>query len=324
MMKTTKVRAASTFLSAAVLASYAMAAPHEKVAPTLEQDGFRRMTLGALKITALSDGTVARNVNKLITKIPPADADSLVADGYRAPEIELSINEFLVDNGKQRILIDTGAGDLFKPEAGLLPRSLKQAGYSADRIDVVILTHIHADHSGGLVQGGKKLFPNAKIYIPQKDADLFLTKGEKAKAPKEIQHIWDDAEKTIGPYAESGQTRTFTWNTEIVPGISSLPALGHTPGHSVIVVSSEGRKLVVLGDTVHVAEVQFPHPEAAVMLDVDQDAAVSQRMRLLKDAAEGGYWVAFDHVSFPGIGHIRKGPGDRGFIWVPKPFAVQE
>lgn len=290
----------------------------DNAAPPLDPS-FRRLTLGAWKITALSDGTTRRNVGKLVTKISATDVETLMGDRSGPPEVELSINAFLIDDGQQRILIDTGAGDLFKPEAGLVPRSLARAGYAPDEINAVVLTHIHADHSGGLVQDAKKTYPNAMIYVPQKDADLFLNKDAAAAAPPELQHVWRDAELTIGPYLTGNRVRTYDSNASILPGVSSLPAPGHTPGHSAIVLVSRGEKLVVLGDVIHVAEIQFPRPDAAVMLDVDQDAAVSQRVRLLEDAAAGGYLVAFAHVAFPGIGHVRKSPDRSGFVWAPIP-----
>lgn len=254
----TRALSALLALSATLYAAPAVAIPTEKAAPVLQQAGFRTMTLGAVKVVALTDGTTVRNVDKLVTKIPTADVYTLMAQGYRHTETELSINAFLIDTGKQRFLVDTGAGDLL------------------------------------------------------------------SKAPQALQHIRDEAGKTIGPYVTSGQARRYMWGGEIVPGISSLPAPGHTPGHSVIVVTSDGQKLLILGDTIHSAEVQFPRPDAAVKLDVYQDGAVQQRMKLLEDAAEGGYWVAFDPVSFPGIGHVRKGPEGHGFVWVPLPFSVQE
>lgn len=279
------------------------------------------MRLGDLKITVVSDGTAVRDVKTLVNNLPVGEVERLVAINHSNTRIELSLNAFIVDSGKDVVIIDTGAGDLFKPEGGLLVQSLRAAGYHPDQINAVVLTHIHSDHSGGLLLDGKRVFRKAIVHVPERDFDFFLSPEEALRAPDRIKHSFVEAQQCLKPYLDAGDVRKFGWDVEVVPCIRSIAAPGHTPGHSFLAVESKGEKLVVLGDAVHVAEVQFPEPGATVAYDIRPEEAALQRKRAFQLASDEGYWVGFDHVSFPGIGHIRR--DGLGFAWIPIPYMLR-
>lgn len=120
---------------------------------------------------------------------------------------------------------------------------------------------------------------------------------------------------SLNPYAGAGRLMLFERDTEIVRGIQAIASRGHTPGHTKYVVESQGEKLVLWGDLVHVAAVQFAEPGVTIRFDVDPNAAAQQRKKACDEAARQGHWVAAAHLPFPGIGHVRA--DGRGYAWVP-------
>lgn len=126
--------------------------------------GFYRHMLGDFEITVLSDGTVTRPVDKIMSK--PDEIRGILAGDHEAEPYEISVNSFLINTGEKLILVDTGAGELFAPACGRLVANLRAAGYKPEQIDAILLTHIHADHSGGLSIGGRRLFTNARATAP--------------------------------------------------------------------------------------------------------------------------------------------------------------
>jgi glyoxylase-like metal-dependent hydrolase (beta-lactamase superfamily II) len=278
--------------------------------------GFYRTRLGDFRITVLSDGSAPRDLPKIMSK--PDEVRAAFADAHQALPVELSINCYLIDTGTKRILVDTGAGELFGPTSGKLVANLHAAGYQPGDIDAILLTHIHGDHSGGLSIGGKPVFPNATVYVDRRDPAHWLSGEEEAKAPANRRTTFQQSHRTVDPYVKAGRLKTFDGATELFPGIRSVPEYGHTPGLTGYMVESKGQRLLLWGDIVHAAEVQFHDPSVTIEYDVDPAQAVASRRRVLADAVRGGYLVGGAHLSFPGLGHVRADNGS--YAWVPAPY----
>ena len=308
---------AATLTSALLLAGTAHAeAPMVKTAAP----GFFRMMLGDFEVTALSDGTVALPVDKILTNTTPGKVDQALAKSFLKAPLETSVNGYLINTGSKLVLVDTGAAGLFGPTLGNLAANLKAAGYQPEQVDAVLITHMHADHVGGLMAGDKLVFPNATVHADQHDADFWLSQANMDKAPKEAKGFFQGAMASLNPYVAAGKFKPFDGNTEIVPGIKAQAARGHTPGHSTYAVESKGQKLVLWGDLMHVAAVQFANPAVTIQFDTDSKAAAVQRKKAYAEAAKQGYWVAGAHLSFPGIGHLRS--DGKGYAFVPVNYGV--
>jgi glyoxylase-like metal-dependent hydrolase (beta-lactamase superfamily II) len=283
------------------------------------QAGFYRMRIGEAEITVLSDGTFGLDVTHgLALNARPGEVDRLLAQAYQKSPIDASFNTFLIKLRGRTILVDTGAASNMGPTAGKLPQSLAHAGVRAEDVTDVFLTHVHPDHSGGLVVDGKKAFTNATVHVDQKDIDYWLDKTLASKATGMQAAFFGAARASLQPYLEAGALKPFAGATEFFTGFRAQPAYGHTPGHSMYVLESKDQKLVFWGDLIHIAAVQFDDPGVAVAFDVNAAAAVETRKKALADVADRGYLVAQNHVAFPGVGHVRR--DGEIYRWIPIPY----
>ena len=280
------------------------------------------MPLGSFEITALSDGTVDLPVDKLLTNTTAAKVQAALMRAYLKVPVETSVNGYLVNTGSKLVLIDAGAAGLFGPTLGKLLAHLRASGYTPEQVDEIYLTHMHADHVGGLTTAdGKAAFPNATVRADAKESGFWLDPAALDKAPESMKDFFKGAQVSMKPYVDAGRFKPFEGDTELVPGIKAIATRGHTPGHAAYVVESNGAKLVVWGDLMHVAAVQFPDPSVTIQFDVDPKAAMPQRKRAYADAAKKGYFVAVAHVSFPGIGQLR--PDGKGYRWLPANYSTK-
>ncbi|MFN7695166.1 MAG: MBL fold metallo-hydrolase [Burkholderiales bacterium] len=276
--------------------------------------GWFRMKLGSFEVTALNDGIFKLPVDQLLQTPDAGLVIRRLQEAYLGIPVDTSVNTYLIHTGEKLVMIDTGHAGQGGAPTGLMLAHLKASGYSPEQVDEIYITHFHGDHINGLTdKDGKPVFPNATVRADQRESGFWL--GDASKAPEGARGSMANAQRVLKPYLEAGRYKPFDGATELVKGVRAVPTYGHTPGHSIYVVQSGADKLVLWGDLMHVAAVQFKNPEVTIQFDSDPKAAAPQRMAQYKDAAAGGYFVGVTHVSFPGIGKLRA--DGSGYDWIP-------
>lgn len=276
--------------------------------------GFYRTMLGQTEVTVLIDGTVDLPVDQLLQQ-DPAKTIAALQHMHQSAPLETSVNAYLINTGKKLVLIDAGAGSLFGPTLGNVSKNLALAGYTPEQVDEIYISHMHADHVGGLSKDGKMVYPNAIVRADATEAAYWLSEAEMAKAPDDKKGFFKSAMASLKPYQTANRFKTFSGKTELVAGITAQPTAGHTPGHISYMVQSGDQRLLVLGDIIHVAAVQFDRPEVTIAFDSDATAAKKQRLALFKQATEAGLLVGATHLQFPSLGYINT--SGNGYRWVP-------
>lgn len=310
-------------VSLAIAGTFVAVAPSQAAAPMQQKQvaGFYRTMIGDYEVTALHDG--GGPVDSGLLHGDPALIQSLLARSFEndPKNVSATVQGYLVNIGSKLVLIDTGAGGHWGgPTLGKLVQNLKASGYKPEQVDLVLLTHLHGDHAGGIYKNGKRVFPNAAVMMNKADADFWLSKEIMAKAPEDAKIFFKIAQDGAAPYMAAGKWKPYEGKGEIVPGIAPYAISGHTPGHTGYMISSKGQSLLVWGDVAHIGAVQMPHPEISIVFDSDSESAVKTREALLVKLAADKTMIAAAHMPFPGLGRLRKADTGVGYDWVPATF----
>jgi glyoxylase-like metal-dependent hydrolase (beta-lactamase superfamily II) len=312
--------ALAAFLALASLGAPTFAPQASAAAPMQRSQapGYYRLMVGSFEVTAVSDGTLELPVDKLLSGSEEDTRASLAASHLGVP-VETSFNCYLINTGKRLVLIDAGGGALFGPRLGKLIANLKEAGYQPEQVDDVLLTHLHPDHVGGLVNDGATVFPNATVHADRRDSEFWLSETNKAKDDPE--GFFEGAMASLKPYVAGGRFKAFDGNTQFLDGISATTAYGHTPGSIVYAVESDGKRLLVIGDLIHVGPVQFAKPDVTISFDSDHVEAAKTRRALFEHAAQSGAILGGAHLAFPGLGRLRA--NGSGYSWIPVNYSTE-
>ena len=267
------------------------------------------LKIGDYTVTAFSDGVFETSIDVTVG-VDKARTQKLSGKSLTDP-VFLSVNAFLVEGRGLRALVDAGTGDTMGPELGKLPENLVAAGVTLDTITHILLTHIHPDHSNGLIDGaGAAWFPKAEVVVQEPEIKFWNDRDLSLAAHDRQRKNMVNARRSLAPYANR---TTRIGDGEFLPGIHAMKSPGHTPGHNTWTVEGGRDSLIIWGDTIHMAFMQLERPEIAFIFDTDPELAVKSRLRLLDRVAADRTRVAGMHLDFPGFGYVRRGK-DRWFI----------
>jgi glyoxylase-like metal-dependent hydrolase (beta-lactamase superfamily II) len=291
-------------------------APQQKT----QAPGYYRVMVGDIEVTTLNDGTAKLDAGKLLKGAKPEQLQKDLARAFLKDPYEWSFNGFLVNTGSKLVLVDTGAGSTMGATTGRLVANLKASGYKPEQVDEIYITHMHDDHIGGLTADGKRVFTNAVVRAAQAEGDYWLSQTQMDAAPADQKDSFKTAMAMLNPYVTAGKYKPFIGDMELVPGVHAMATAGHTPGHTAYIVESKGEKLVLWGDVMHVAAVQFLDPSVSIAFDSDGPKAKARRAKVFADAAAHGDMVGGAHLPFPALGHLRK--AGAGYEFVPVNYST--
>ena len=211
------------------------------------------------------------------------------------------------------MLSDAGTGHSYGPTLGKLPQNLRAIGVAPESIDIILLTHLHPDHSLGLVdEAGEVVFPNAQLIVHEVEAAFWLDRTPQPDDSERITRNTKAQRAATAPYRDRIHRIK---DGEVLPGITARLAPGHTPGHTNWLIQSGGERLLLWGDIIHLAAVQLARPDSRLVFDVDAQMARSTRERVLGWAADERVTVAGAHLPFPGFGKVVR--SGNGFSYAP-------
>jgi glyoxylase-like metal-dependent hydrolase (beta-lactamase superfamily II) len=247
-----------------------------------------------------------------------AKASRIDADRYEHP-----FTPVLVNTGKELVLFDTGNGSLRAEHeqlknrlpAGNLVERMGRAGYKPEDVDVVALTHGHPDHIGGLTNGGRPVFPNARYVFGAAEFD-FWNKGENVREARKFNR--ELYAKIVVPLAI--RATMIKPGDEVVPGIRAVDAAGHSPGLLAFTIESEGKRMINWADTCNHYVVAVQRPDLHLDVDDDKEKAAATRKRILEMCDKEDLLVAGFHMPFPGLGYVEKAGG--AYRWVPHSYQL--
>ncbi|MEP0964537.1 MAG: MBL fold metallo-hydrolase [Lentilitoribacter sp.] len=282
-----------------------------------------KFTVGDATVTALLDGHVGIG-SQVISQFDQATVDAVLKDTlftFGPQGMQIPVNGYLIERAGKYTLLDAGAAGLFGPTLGNLAASLAATGVTPEQISTILLTHMHIDHTGGLVTAeGQAIFPNAELVVAEAEFAFWYDDAIMSSVPESNRPFFEGARFTTAPYAD--RLKTFNGEHEVAAGFTSLPLPGHTPGHTGYMLDGGSESLLFWGDVVHLTGLQFALPDWTLVFDTDPALTVETRKKMLDRASADKMLVTGAHIEFPGLGKVIRKGADYGFAAAPWQFSA--
>jgi glyoxylase-like metal-dependent hydrolase (beta-lactamase superfamily II) len=305
--------ATATLVAGASSSSIAKSGDRKLVLPSISM-----RKVGRIEVTAISDGFIDIPL-KVFTGAPEAEIDRAFAARFaRRPDgtHRMGFTTWLVDDGERLVLIDSGyAGGA--ATTGRLAQVLATIAVRPEDVDAVLITHMHDDHTSGLIVNDRPAFPNAEVYIHRDDLAYFTDPGRAAKAPEILKRSFEMATRIT---AAIPRLQGIDGERALTPAISTVDLRGHTPGHTGYRISDSGESLLIVGDALFDPAIHPARTDIGIAFEPDPEAAAAMRRRLFPQAAQERALLAATHMPFPGFGRIRR-DGER-LDWAPEDWEL--
>jgi glyoxylase-like metal-dependent hydrolase (beta-lactamase superfamily II) len=307
-----------SLLTATALAGAAFAMPADAGAPLagIQGPGVYRFKLGDYQLTALFDGVWYLPIDdKFVRNASGAEVNQALAAAFLPPDIlPISFTALMVNTGAKLVLIDAGTAGQVADTAGSMLDNLKVAGVDPKAIDTILISHFHPDHIDGIKsKDGAKIFPNAEILVPEPEWTFWMDESNMGMAKGPVHRYFLNARRIFKDTAR--EVRQFRPGAEVAPGIVSVPAYGHTPGHTAFAIHSGNQSMLAMSDTVRNPYLFARNPDWQPTFDMDGPQAVAARREMLDRVVADRMLVQAYHFPFPACGHMVK--SSTGYELVP-------
>lgn len=310
-LATTAVYSAGSFIPV-----WAQSAPNLGM-PSIANPGFMKTKVGDVEVIALLDGVTRRPLGEEFVKNAPlAEVRALLASqGLGTDYIDVPYTPFLIVAGGRRILMDTGLGEFGGSTTGKLLEQLRAAGFQPGDIDTVLISHYHGDHINGLRnKAGEYVFPKAKVMVPAAEHAFWMDDAKMAAAPEGMKGAFNNVRRTFAQMPAEMLQR-FEAGAEVAPGIRSIAAYGHTPGHTLFQLQSAGQSFFYVADLTNVPALFARNPDWAVTFDMDAEAARKVRREMFQRIVDSQALLGGFHFPFPALG--RMAASGKGYAFQP-------
>ncbi len=275
-----------------------------------------RYKIGEFEMTAIHDGVWIRPIDeKFVRNVAFDEVQKVLADAFLPKDkLPIPFTTLLVNTGSKLVLLDTGTGGQLAPTAGTMAANLVAAGIDPKSVDVIVISHFHPDHINGIkTKENELVFTNAEILVPAPEWTFWMDDAKMSTAPEGLKGNFLNVRRVFGNIAKD--VRHYEPGQEVAPGIASIAAYGHTPGHTAFAVASGNQSMLVLSDTTNHPWLFARNPEWQAVFDMDGNMAVDTRKKLLDRAAADRMLVQGYHFPFPASGYI--GREGKGYNFVP-------
>jgi len=291
----------------------------------MQNAGYYRYKVGDLECTQVTDGIAQFPMKEGFIKNASMDEINKALAAAYLPQGKMTVlfNPLVVNAGSKLVVVDTGYGQAVYGESkggrGQFHANFKAAGYDPAKVDIVIISHFHPDHVNGLVTAdGKSAFPNAEVKVPAVESAFWMDDGNMSKAQGGLLGAFKNNRRVMGVVDK--QITKYEWNKEVAPGITAIPTVGHTPGHTSFVIASGNGKLLVQSDVTNNPFLFLRHPNWHVQYDMDGNKAEETRRKFYDMAAAEKTLIAGFHFPFPSLGYVEKSGKDYELVpitWMP-------